>query len=752
MMQAPATMFARLGRAMYRRRWWVIGGWLLAAAVAAPWFTKVQGYLRVGGFSSPNIESAHARDTLQHDLGQNLSNVVVVYSSPTLRASDSQFVAEVQQSLAGVQQVPGVQRVVLHTYNSRQVAPDGHTAFEQIILAALPEDSPNLLPQIEGHISQPPDLKMTVAGPPVFYADIVKLTSSDLRRAETVALPIAAAVLVLVFGSVVAAAVPLIIGGAAVLVTLAFVALIAQFREMSIFVLNITTMLGLGLGVDYALFITNRFREEIQRHPIEEAVAVTLATSGRAVFFSGLTVCVGLLALVSFDFMILRTVGIGGSLVVLMTVAAAMTLLPAVLGVLGPRVNALSIRLPAVDIGGFWHTLAGWVMRRPIPVASAVLAVLLLLGWPLRNIDLSSPDASILPTSVPSRQGFDILKNAFGPGALDPVVVVVKASGPILSPENIGRLYDFSQQLLRDPRIARIDSVVTIDPRLTKAQYQLLYANPAQIPDLYARAVADATTRNQTAVLNVASKYPPLSDESRGIVAEVRELAHEYPMFQVQVDGGAAEVTDVVNRLYSEFPLAILFIAVTTYVLLLILFRSAVLPLKALLMNALSLVASYGALAWVFQEGHLSTLLHFTPLGFIEASLPIIMFCTLFGLSMDYEVFLLSRIKEAYDASGDNPRSVAEGLQSSGKIITSAALIVVCVSLSFVTADIVLIKALGLGVAVAVAVDATIVRALLVPATMRLLGDWNWWPGVRRPSRRGMGIGNLELGIERAEG
>jgi putative drug exporter of the RND superfamily len=729
----PSTLFARLGRLMYRRRWWVIGLWLLAVLAAAPWFPRVAHYLRVGGFSSPNTESAQARDTLQRELGQNQAAIVVVYSSPTLAADDPRFVQEVQQSLQGVPAVHGVQKVVLHTYNARQVSPDGHTAFEQILLHALPEDSPNLLPAIEAAIGQPPDLKMTVAGGPVFYADIVKLTSSDLRRAETVAFPIAAAVLILVFGSVVAAGVPLVIGGAAVLLTLALIALIAQFTEMSIFVLNVTTMLGLGLGVDYALFVTNRFREEIAVHSVEEAVAVTVATSGRAVFFSGLTVCVGLVALVSFDFMILRTIGIAGSLVVLMTLIAAMTLLPAVLAVLGPRVNALAVRLPAANVGAFWRRLAHWVMRRPVAVALPVLAVLLLLGWPLRNIDLSSPDASILPTSVPSRQGWDELKQSFGPGALDPVLVVAKAKQPILSADEVGRLYDFTHQLLRDPRIARIDSIVTIDPRMSRAQYQLMYADPDHVPDLYGQAVAGATTRDQTALIQVVSKYPPLSDESRGIVAETRQLAHEYPELQVQVDGGAAEVSDVVGRLYSEFPKAILFIAVTTYALLLLLFRSLVLPLKALVMNALSLVASYGALVWVFQEGHLSGLLHFEPLGFVEASLPIIMFCTLFGLSMDYEVFLLSRVKEAYDASGDNTQAVAEGLQSSGKIITSAALIVVCVSLSFVSADIVLIKALGLGVAVAVAVDASIVRALLVPATMRLLGKWNWFPGGGTP-------------------
>jgi RND superfamily putative drug exporter len=734
MPEQPTNQFARFGRAMYRRRWWVIGLWTVAVLAAAPWFPRVPEFLRVGGFSSPNIESAQARQTLQTDLGQNLASIAVVYSSDTWTVDDPRFIQEVRQSLGNVQSAPGVERVILHTYSPHQVSPDGHTAFEQVILNAAEEDSPNRLPAIQRAITQPPDLKMILAGPPVFYADIVKLTSSDLRRAETVALPIAAAVLALVFGSVIAAGVPLVIGGAAVLVTLALIVLVAQATDMSIFVLNVTTMLGLGLGVDYALFMTNRFREEIARYPVEEAVALTLATSGRAVFFSGLTVCVGLLALISFDFMILRTVGIAGSMVVLMTVIAAMTLLPAVLGVLGPRVNALSVRLPGRGSARFWHGLAYWVMRRPVRIALGVLAILVLLGWPIQDIDLSSPDASILPTSVPSRQGFDLLKHAFGAGALDPVVVVVKAKDPIMSPDNVARLYDFTHQLLRDPRIARIDSAFTIDPRLTRDQYQVLYADPDRIPDLYSRTVVEATTRNQTALIDVISKYPPLSDESRGIVAEARLLAREYPTLQVQVDGGAAEVSDVVDRLYSEFPKAILFIAITTYALLLALLRSIVLPLKALLMNALSLVASYGALVWVFQEGHLSGLLHFEPLGFVEASLPIIMFCTLFGLSMDYEVFLLSRIKESYDATRDNTSSVAEGLQSSGKIITSAALIVVCVSLSFVTADIVLIKALGLGVAVAVAVDATIVRALLVPALMRLLGDWNWWsPGKTRP-------------------
>ncbi len=719
-------MFGSLGRVMYRYRWVVIAFWGLAVLGAAPLFPRVSSYLRVGGFSSNNIESAQARETLTQDLDQNLSSVVIVYSSPTLTADDPRFVQEALASVAGVRGLPNIQQVVTHVENSRQVSPDKHTAYETIVIAASPEESPALLPAIQRKLVQPADLRMIVAGEPVFYADIVKLSATDLRRAETVAFPIAAAVLVLVFGSVIAAGVPLVIGGASVLITVALIAWLAQVQPMSIFVLNVTTMLGLGLGVDYALFITNRFREEIRQHSVEDAVAITVATSGRAVFFSGMTVCVGLLGLIGFDFMILRTVGIAGSMVVLMTVIAAMTLLPAILSVLGSRIDSLAVRLPSLNVTGFWYRLSKAVMRRPVTVVLLVLAILVMLGYPLLSINLSSPDASILPTSVPSRQGFDLLRQSFGEGALDPVVVVVKAKEPILSQDNVGKLYDFTHQLLRDPRIERIDSVVTLDPRLTREQYQIMYADPQHIADRYAQGMSSATTKSQTAVINVISKYPALSDESRGIVAEVRLLRQQYD-WQVQVDGGAAEVTDVVNKLYSEFPLTILFIAVSTYVILLLLFRSAILPLKALVMNALSLMASYGALVFVFQQGHFSGLLKFAPLGFIEASLPIIMFCTLFGLSMDYEVFLLSRIQEAYESTHDNASSVAHGLQSSGKIITSAALIVVCVSLSFVTADIVLIKALGLGVAVAVAVDATIVRALLVPATMELLGDWNWW-------------------------
>jgi RND superfamily putative drug exporter len=347
---------------------------------------------------------------------------------------------------------------------------------------------------------------------------------------------------------------------------------------------------------------------------------------------------------------------------------------------------------------------------------------------PFLHITFSSPDASIMPPSVQSRQVYDILNTEFNASETTPILVVVKTKPgtTAFDAANLAYLYDFVRAVQADPRVARVDSIVSADPRLTLPQYQVYYRNIADLHDPYLTQFARQYARGDTTLISIISKFSSNAAESRALVAKVRNSTIGNGM-TFAVTGATAGVTDVVNGLYHSFPIALLFIVLTTYIVLLLLFRSVVLPLKAIVMNALSIIASYGMLVFVFQDGHFGRLLNFKALHFIEPTLPIIMFCTLFGLSMDYEVFLLSRIKEAYDATGDNAHSVATGIERSARIITSAALIVVLVASSFVTADIVLVKALGLGVAVAVAVDATVVRALLVPATMRLLGDWNWY-------------------------
>lgn len=373
-------------------------------------------------------------------------------------------------------------------------------------------------------------------------------------------------------------------------------------------------------------------------------------------------------------------------------------------------------------------------MERPVQVFVPTLALLVLLGLPFLHVRFNAPDATILPPDVPSREAFDLLSQEFGPGEFAPLSLAIRTPGPALSAENVGSLFDYSRAISADPRVQRVEGIVDIDPRLTRAQYQILLSQRDVIPDRYIATVAQATTRDDLVTMTIVTPYGPNHPDARALVAELRDPASALAPpegFSVLIGGGAAEVVDVVDRIGADFPRAALFIVVSTYLVLFVLLRSLVLPAKALVMNTLSILASFGALVWIFQDGNLSALLGFRPLGFVETSQPVILFCVLFGLSMDYEVFLLSRMKEVYDRTGDNREAVARGLERSGRIVSSAALIVVLVAGSFAFADIVLIKALGIGMAVAVALDATVVRALLVPATMRLLGDWNWWLPAR---------------------
>jgi RND superfamily putative drug exporter len=727
-------MFYKFGKFLYCRRWAVLIVWLVAVAISLPFVFRVVEPLKVGGFADPTLESSKASLILQENLGYSTSTFVVMFQSDTMNATDPRYIAEVQATLAGLKNYPLPHRVVPPGQNPRQISSDGRTAYALVFVEADGETAAKSLPQFKEALPKPPTLKKFVGGGPAFYADVEKVSQSDLYRAELVAFPIAVVAMLLVFGSAVAAGLPVIVGGVAVVVILAALFGLANLMELSIFTLNLATLLGLGLGLDYALFMTSRFREERRRgRTIEEAVAITSATAGKAVLFSGLTVLIGLCALLIFRINLLFSVGVGGVLVVFVSVAAAITLLPAILGIVGSKIEAWTLPFArkeqkADESHGLWAWLARKVMRRPLAFFFPTLIFLLLLGYPFLHVKFNSPDASILPTSVESRQVFDIFKQEFNESELSPILIAVQSpkGSNILAPDHIYYLYDFANAIAKDERVQRVDSIVTVEPRLTKLQYQAIYSRPDVIQDPFLGNFLATYAKGNTTLISVVSKYPSNSSETQALVNKIRNSTVGNNL-TLAVTGGTAGIMDVVNSLYSAFPIAILIIVASTYFVLLILFRSVLLPLKAILMNALSLAASYGMLVFVFQDGNFSSILNFQALNFIEPTLPIIMFCTLFGLSMDYEVFLLTRIKEHYDHTGDNTAAVAVGMQKSGKIITSAALIVVLVSLSFVTADIVLVKALGLGIAVAVGIDATIVRGLLVPATMRLLGNWNWY-------------------------
>ena len=733
----------------------VIGAWVLIVLCALPFAPQAPGALQAGGFDLPTLESARSRAALESELGAPPSALVLAISSTTLTPGTVEFETAAQRAVAGVASAPHVVGSRSHLIAPTQVNVEKKIVYDVILLDLKPDDSPAALEGIQAALVEVDGIKVALAGGPSFYADIQIVSETDLQRSELISLPLAAIVLLLVFGSAVAAGLPLAVGGATVIVALAAIFGVAQATRMSIFVLNLTTLLGLGLGVDYSLLLVSRFREELGRGAkLGDAVQRTVATAGRAVFFSGVTVMLGLAGLALFDFAILRSIGIAGAITVAIAVASSVTLMPAMLSILGTRVNRLAIRRLGsgkVNERGPWARLARAVMRRPVAVALPTLALLIALGTPWLGVRFNAPDGSILPERVPSRQALDALTDAFGEGSFSPMTAAVRTDGPVTSAANIKLLYDWVQALQADPRVARVDSIVSIDPRLTLTQYQLLYsststdggagsdAGSAAPPDRYAAQILSFTTAGDLTTVSITPTNGPNRPESRALVGELR-AAHPGTIgagtpsaitppagLNALVGGGAAEIVDVVDTISGEFPRTAAVVILATLLILAVLLRSVVLPIKAVVMNTLSILASFGALVWIFQDGNLSALLGFAPLGFVETTIPVILFCVLFGLSMDYEVFLLTRMREIYDRTGDNAAAVAGGLERSGRIITSAALIVVVVAGSFVFAEIVLIKALGVGVAIAVALDATIVRALLVPATMRLFGKWNWW-------------------------
>ena len=759
-------MFFHLGRIATRFRWLIVGLWMVAIAIALPFAPQASRVLHSGGFTSPDFESEQAIHLLAQKLHFNPTIVQVIFTSQRYSADSPAFTQEAQQALTRVRGWSEVSGVISFTENPRQISLDRHAAYVNILLKPDPDSAPKLVPELQRRLQVVPDLQTHIGGGPVFFADIQLVSERDLRRAEILAFPFALIALLLVFRSLVAAILPALVGGSAVIVTLALIFGLGHLTTFSIFVLNITTLFGLGLGVDYSLFMVSRFREELAHgRSVDDAVTISVATAGRAVTFSGLTVSIGLLGLTFFHINMLHSVGLGGILVVFLAVLAAITLLPAALAIIGARINAFPVRIPNVrkregptinrgaTVGprfivgasagtalatperrGFWYRLSHVVMRYPLRVFVPVFFLLVTLGLPFLGVRFSAPDASILPPDVPSRAAFDLLARRFNDRETTPVLIAVRTQGDVLSPHNIRTLYAYVQRIQADPRVARVDSIVSADPRFTLDQYELLYTHPQLIADPYLSTLVGASVAGNTMEMLVISKYGMLDQRSQALVQAIRNTPPGGGI-TILVDGGTAGDIDYVNSLYTDFPKAVLIVALTTYIVLLLLFQSLVLPLKAILMNTLSILASYGALVVIFQDGFLHQVLGFTPLGFVEASSPILLFFALFGLSMDYEVFLLSRVQEAFWQTGDNTRAVAVGLQRSGAIITSAAIIVVVVSASFATADIILVKALGLGMALAVLLDATFVRALLVPATMRLLGNLNWWlpfAGVQR--------------------
>lgn len=724
-------MLNALGALVVRRKYIVVAVWAVIILAALPFAPRAQEFLKPGGFSNESFPSVKARKVLQERLELSTLSIDFVFSHPEWQPFDARFSDAVLKAVGDLDKYGEISYVVTHLDDPQRASSTSNTVHVTAGLTIELEESLDFLKTVTADVDPGP-LDLIITGAPALYRDISLASQEDLRRGESVAFPIATFTLLLVFGTLIAAILPAAVGGGGVLVGLGIVFFMSQGVDMSIFALNIVTLLGIGVGIDYSLFYTSRFQEELRSgKSVDDAVLGANSHAGKAIMFSAITSLIGLISLVAFPVMMLRSVGIGAVAVIFAALLAALTLMPALLAILGHRVNRFRIGPDWAKRNGFWVPLSNWVMKRPWMVLLPTVTILVLLAIPAGSMRLGTVDATILPDSLESRRGFDVLREEFGFALKTVIPVGYTFEGSPFARRNIDNAYDIGRELERLDGVSRVISVVNLDPTFGPDQYEVLYQSPESITDVALARIVRETVRDGAILFLVESELHPFWPETRELVTEIRSLLPpEGNGGTLHVDGGASEITDIINALYGKFPIIIAVVLIVTYLSLMLLFRSVILPLKAVLLNVLSILASYGALVFVFQQGHFSGLLNFEAMGVIEATLPILLFAIIFGLSMDYEIFLLSRIAEAYDRTGDNEAAIAEGLQKSGMIITGAAGILIVVAASFVLADVVVVKAIGLGLAIAVFVDVTLVRALVAPAIMRIAGPWNWYlPG-----------------------
>ena len=746
-------MFARWGRFVYRYRWAALAGSgaLLAVSIV---FMVLGGTLTNGGPLRSNLQSARAANLITDELGaaKVTSNFDLIFRSDTLTVGDAQYRSALSDALAPIE---GDSRIanMITPYNAANprvaqafTSKDGHEALVSIVLTSSGQQAWKDYDDLRSKVHSS-SLTVTGTGFVAINQAFNNTLEADLQRAETVTLPVTLILLILIFASIVAAGLPLGVGILTIVGGIGGTFFLNRFTDVSQYAINIVTLIGLGVSIDYSLFIVNRFRDELASGSSrEDAIATTMATAGRAITFSGFTVAVGLSAMLFFQGTFMASMGAAGAIVVAVAVIYALTFLPAILSIIGPSVDRL--RLPAFlrgrsGPGGFWHGLANWVMKRPIVVLVPTVAFLLLAATPFLQLRLANGSPDMLPTHVEARQGYDSLIADFpGQDQTTFQVLVYYPDGQPLTASRIADQFTLDRRIAAIPGVLHTTSIYDLDPKLGLYEYTQMYSGDLSRLPQPAQQLMTATTGKHIVEIQATTGENFSSDGARNILKAIR-ADHGLTDGQVLVGGQTAIDVDVITFIYDRVPLAVGTVVLVTYILMFLLTGSVVLPLKAVLLNFLSIGASFGALVFIFQQGHFANLLGFTPQS-LDPSIPVILFSIVFGLSMDYEVLLVSRMHEEYVRLGDNRAAVASGLEKTGRLITGAAAVMFTVFMAFGLAEVVIIKAIGIGLAIAVAIDATIVRSLVVPAVMRLLGDLNWWaPRPLRWAYDRFGIGDI---------
>ena len=747
-------MFALPAAPIIRKRGWVIVAWAALALLFGPRACHVQQVLALRGGGNESTESSRATALLKEAFPTPFADYVAIVVHGPVRWTNARFEAVLDTLKAMVERRPYVGEVISARSigESSFVSKDRRTTF--LIAALTPESThdlsasfvPDLRAVIREALARVPGsegFEVMVTGFPALDHDVRTISAEDTDRGEQRALPLTLAVLIVAFGALVAAALPVLVGLLAITIALGLVTIAARYTPMSVFVLNITTMVGLGVGIDYSLLIVTRFREELNRglSPADAAIR-TVETAGSAVMTSGLTVVVGFAALVTTPLSDTRSVGVGGLFVVAVAVLLATTFLPAVLAILGRNIDRpkwLARPLARFHAPTGWERWARWLGHRPWRAVAVGGTAIALLTFPLSQIRLGLPATNWFPPESESGQGLQALREMGASGVIQPVRVVVQLpeGESALSARRLPGLKALTDSIRKDPRVREVRGVVR--QGMSTLQLVVYYSDPAAVRaknpkffDAYLSAdnrvtlldVIPADTVSLTGLMDVVRRVRAL------VARDVRGLAGA----EILVAGFAASNVDTQEELMRRFPETVALVLGITAIMLFVAFRSLLVPIKAVVLNLLSVGGAFGLTVLVFQHGYGGGLFGLEgPTQAIWAVVPVLVFAIVFGLSMDYEVFLLTRVKEVFDKTGRNDHATMEGLSATASTITSAALIMILVFGTFAFTRVLAVQLIGFGLAAAVLLDATLIRMVLVPAIMHIAGRWNWWPGVRAP-------------------
>ncbi len=742
--EAAPSRFHALGAALARHHRLAVAIWLVAVAVGAVFVPRFQANLTGPPLGVAGSDSQRAQEVLDTRFDQpSTEQLLVVFESEDLVADDPAFQEVIVAALDAVEAVPGVVGIVTPADPAAEglVSADGHVATALVAVGGSNAERQALAPRITtAAVSETtPRVRVYVTGRSPLIADLVEQQGRDLARAEKLGLPLALLILLVASGSLVAAGLPLLLALAGGVVTFGLLGAASSFAEFNLFVPNIATMIGVGVGIDYALFVVTRYREELRRSDDPQAaVAAAVATAGRTVFFSGATVLLSLAGLLVVNARIFRELAVGAMTAVAVMILGALTLVPPVLAWLGRGVDRFGIHgwhglATAAGDRGFWARWARAIMARPWLWTAVALVVLLALASPVTRLRLSLDTGTGGVEQQSAAAGREILEREFNEGRISPLqVVYVSRDGP-LDDGDLDAIARLSDLLANDWAVVEVTSVTTLLDRFAGNHSLATLDLAAGVPRAVeaASGLINLEQGRDVAVIRAVPRWSPDSPGPIEAVGRVRQRLVPEALAgqdaQVLVGGLSAQIVDITAESERKLPVVVGLVVGLSFLLLAMVFRSLVLPAKAIVMNGLAIAAAYGLLVVVFQEGAGAHLFDFTPTGSIQVYLPLLTFAVLFGLSMDYEVFLLSRIKEEWERTGDNRTAVGRGLQQTAGVITSAAAIMVAVFAAFVLARLTEVKALGFSLAAAVLIDATIVRIVLVPAAMQLLGHWNWW-------------------------